>query len=607
MLAALGDVLLTALPSALAAAVILVACAVVGWGALPRRWRPGHGRLAVPLAISSGATILGLAVWLAGTAVSSRLAPWVVLVLAAAAAGRGRGLTRAAARWASELAALARASWPATLLLGVVVLVAATNLVLPLVDSDGLRYHVALPKLFLLEGRVRVVADDLAGSFPQSAEMLTMAALTVSSGEAAKFIHFGFFLLTLAVLATVVHRHRRLRPAAALSAVLFATSPVALIAATYAFIDHVALFHLAVACLLGSRRTPAPAAVGLALAGAATTKYTTAPGIAAVLVAMVLRAPRGRRGVTAAGLVLPAAVAFMPFAARNLVTTGDPFFPLGTRLLGRAIPGVTTAAYEWATQFHGAVPGLLGVTWFEAQGPTHPDEIAGAHLLAGFIAVALALRQRWAWSLIALVFAHAAVGLGYHPPTRYLLPMLWALAGLTAVILCDRWRRWGTAVGLLLLAPAAVLSSRLLVTGFRPFDLLGGELGRDVYLSQQVPAVEAAWVVNAGKAGGGVMAPDFPAPYYFDRPWVVEGVHFRPPLARWLAEADSADALLARFRERGLVTLVVPPRYGGGTRATLLPLADTPRGQALVLELRRRLLLIKTVNGFDVYRLPPAP
>ena len=42
---------------------------------------------------------------------------------------------------------------------------------------------------------------------------------------------------------------------------------------------------------------------------------------------------------------------------------------------------------------------------------------------------------------------------------------------------------------------------------------------------------------------------DFPAPYYFDRPWIAEGVMNEPPLQRWIAEAQSADDVLRRMRE----------------------------------------------------------
>jgi len=607
VVAALAEVLLTALPAALAAAALLVASTVVGWGVMPKRLRPGHARLALPLAISTGTTVVGMAVWLVGTALSSRLAPLVVLVLVAAAACRARGLPGAVRRWAGELARLARTALPATLLLAVMALLAATNVVLPLVDSDGLRYHAALPKLFLLEGHVFVYPYDVTGTFPHAAEMLIMSGLAVAPGEVAKFLHFAFFLLSLAVLATTVHRSRATRPVAVVAALLFAAAPVALIAATYAFVDHTALFHIAVALLLATRRCSRPVAIGLALAGAVVTKYTAVPAVVAVAVAVVLRMRKGRRLAAIVATLAPAAVAFFPFAVRNVLATGDPVYPLGHGLVGRDIPGVTSAAYDWATQFHGSVPGLLGVTWFASQGPTHPDEIAGGHLLFGLVAMLVALRQPWARVLLAPVIAYVALGLGYHPPTRYLLPMLWALAGLSGAALATWWRRWAPAVGLLLVAPAAVLSSRLLLAEFRPLDLLTGALDRDAYVADQVTSVRAARVVNAQPAGGRVMALDFPAPYYFDRPWIAEGMLVEPPLKRWLAEARSVEDVLSRFRDANVTLLVVRPGWGGGTRAVLLPLATGARQQQLVIELRQRLVHVATVEGIDVYAVPPRP
>ena len=96
------------------------------------------------------------------------------------------------------------------------------------------------------------------------------------------------------------------------------------------------------------------------------------------------------------------------------------------------------------------------------------------------------------------------------------------------------------------------------------------------------------------------MAVDFPAPYYFDRPWIAEGVLNVPPLQQWIAEARSADDVLRRMHDAGVRYLVVTPGYGGGTRAALLPLAHDARQTQIVLALRRRLVLITSVDRVDV-------
>src|SRR5205085_806861 len=84
-----------------------------------------------------------------------------------------------------------------------------------------------------------------------------------------------------------------------------------------------------------------------------------------------------------------------------------------------------------------------------------------------------------------------------------------------------------------------------------------GHLDREHYLAQVVPGYRAAQVVNALPPGGRVMALDFPAPYYFDRPWIVEGVLHEPPLQRWLREGDA----LAKLRQYDVRVLVLTPAY----------------------------------------------
>ncbi|MGV8040916.1 MAG: hypothetical protein AB2L07_12845, partial [Thermoanaerobaculaceae bacterium] len=64
---------------------------------------------------------------------------------------------------------------------------------------------------------------------------------------------------------------------------------------------------------------------------------------------------------------------------------------------------------------------------------------------------------------------------------------------------------------------------------FQPKTLLGGALGREAYLQRVVPGFSAAQAVNRLEPGGRVMALDFPTPYYFDRPWIVEGTFHAPP------------------------------------------------------------------------------
>ena len=79
-----------------------------------------------------------------------------------------------------------------------------------------------------------------------------------------------------------------------------------------------------------------------------------------------------------------------------------------------------------------------------------------------------------------------------------------------------------------------------------------------------------------------------------------------PPLQAWVARARDGDEVLRELERRDARTLVVTPGYGGGTPASLLPLASTRAELQRVLALRAALTRIGTAGGVDVYAVPAA-
>jgi hypothetical protein len=594
----------TAAVHAAAAAVLLLLLSLIGYAALPARLRPASARLALPLSLSAGTLLTGWLTFVSG----SLLGTWSLLpVFALLVLFSLRSLRPWAAdlgRVARLLAALVKASPFSALLLSVPVLLLAPALLLPLVDSDGLRYHVALPKLFLLTGQVFRYEWDVTGCFPQGAEMMYMLALRLSGGETAKFLHAGFFLSSLAVLALITHSGRASRSAALLAPFLFAVTPLAISPAPAAFTDHIALFHVGVATLLLVRRGPA-AAIGIALGAAFATKVTIAPAAFGIAVAALFGRPRKERLRAAIAVALPVALAFLPFAIRSVLATGDPVYPVGHGLLGIPIPGVSDASLTFATNYHANTPGPLGFAWDLDWAPVEPDDVVGWHHLFGLFALGLVIRRRELRAVLAPVLPTVALALVYQPYSRYMMPLFFGLAFFEAWALVLAARRWAAPAALALAIPALIVSvPRSLFLGLSPLDYLRGRLSREAFMSQWIPALGAARLVNAQPPGGTVMGLDFPAPFYFDRPWIVEGILLEPPLKQWLKEDPREAALLERMQGLDVRYLVVTPGYGGGTPASLLPLAGSREQAKAVLALRARLRLVGTVEGVDVYEVP---
>jgi hypothetical protein len=271
------------------------------------------------------------------------------------------------------------------------------------------------------------------------------------------------------------------------------------------------------------------------------------------------------------------ALAFAPFAIRNYRYTGDPIYPIGHVLLRKPIPGIAPGALAYATQFHSKVPGVVGIPWFP-QEQAQADEVVGLHHLLGLFALLIVLREKRLRPLAVLVFVYLLVAAIYRVPARYLLPMFFALSILEAVALTKLPRKLIAVAALVICIPALLFSAQLLMTFADPFVYLRGRLPRDQYLARVVPGYSAAQVVNALPPGGRVMALDFPAPYYFDRPWIVEGILHDPPLRQWLREGNA----FAKLREYDVRILVLTPAYR--------KLAPPPPFR-----------LVTSVDGVDVY------
>jgi hypothetical protein len=601
-MALLRIVLSASFPAGVAVA-LLVACVAVGFALLPKRLRPPQSAVTLLTSLSLGATFIGWISWVVGAVLGTHAILPIIILLCLAAAPRSRVLwttSRAAVR---HVLLLLRASPVTSLALGGILLLLVPQLLLPLVDSDGLRYHLALPKLFLLTGRVFTYPYDVTGAFPQTAEMLYFLALRLGSGEAAKFLHAAFFSGTLVALAVLLHQDRRTRTAAVLAPVLFAASPVALAPAAAAFTDHIALFHVAVALLLVARRAN-PLLLGCALGGALTTKLTTVPVAIVLWVAAGLRATRGQRRSTLWRAAVPALIALAPFAVRNVAEFGDPLHPIGRALVGLPIPGVSHEMVHFTSFYHRDVAPPLGIAWGPGLASAPADEFAGWHHLIGLFAVAVALPYPPARLALLPFLAYVPVGFLFRPPTRYLLPLLWSLAAVEALALVWLFRRRAALLGLLLALSSALLAGRVLTSTFSPFGFLLGRLDRQTYLERNVPGYATARFVNTLPRGGRVMALDFPAPYYFNRPWIVEGILNQPPLKTAIATARSVEQVLAWLRALDIRYLVVTPAYGGGQAVSLLPLAASPRALSVAAALRARLELLRSSDGIDVYHVP---
>ena len=590
------DVAAAILLHAATALLIVALCSLIGFAAMPPALRPRRVTTALPASLSIGTLLAGWSAWIAGTLIGTAAILPLFGILSAIALLRVRQWMWMCRRFFRVARMVCAANPLLTTALALVTAIILPLLLIPVVDSDGLHYHLAMPKLYLMAGRVFFYRYDVMAALPQTAEMLYLIGLRVAGAETAKFIHAFFFLATLPVVAMLASMDRRARRVAMLAPLLYAAAPVVLAPAGAAFDDHIAMFHVAVAALLLFRRAPMLLA-GCALGAAYVTKTTTAPVVAALV--LYALATRPRQWLS---LLAPMVIAFAPFAVNTTAHLGDPIFPYGHLLLRQPVEGAPDAI-TYNAHYHLLIPGPLAIPWFPEPQHAPTDEVAGMHHILGFFAVVLAIRNRRIRPWLLLVAPWVVAGLFYHPSTRYFMSLFVGLALFETAAVAYLPRRWAAVAGIIAVVPAAAIAADY-VRGFHASDYLLGRISREAYLAAHVPGFRAAQVVNTLPLRGTVMALDFPCPFYLDRPWIAEGVLNWPPLSAWLGEARTADDILARLRALDVHVLVVTPGYGGGTRASLFPLARNVREARIIAALRTRLRLVRTVDNTDIVVVP---
>lgn len=223
----------------------------------------------------------------------------------------------------------------------------------PSMQSDELRYHLAAPQEWLKAGRLAYLPYNAFSNFPSVIEMLFLFGLGLAGDLLAKGFHFLFLPLTTAAIALLArgwhevgcadeahiakdYTRWRIRPSVMASAV-WATSPIVLPLAGWAFIDlGVLFFTLGIICFLmrwgsgGLKKDWVVAAIfGGLLVGSKYTGIITVMFGALLMVVFAVRREGLFKSIQRAlvfGMI--AATIASPWWIKNVIYTGNPVYPL---------------------------------------------------------------------------------------------------------------------------------------------------------------------------------------------------------------------------------------------------------------------------------------
>ena len=231
-----------------------------------------------------------------------------------------------------------------------ITIAAVTNLLAtsgPAILYDALIYHLALPKLYLLHGRIISTPENLYSGIPFNMEMLYGLTLAISTEKLAALLHCVFGMATALAIWAFMRRHVS-NAAGILAALMFYLCPIVLFGSWQAGIDLGAAFYIVMAFItlsLGldseeaSEATGWSVVTGIFVGLALGVKYTLFPlGATVVLVHLYSNIREGRPAGKTVWLVVPAFAILAPWLSKNVAFYGNPVYPFLHKLFGSHAP-----------------------------------------------------------------------------------------------------------------------------------------------------------------------------------------------------------------------------------------------------------------------------
>jgi hypothetical protein len=441
-------------------------------------------------------------------------------------------------------------------------LVAATA---PPTSADALKYHLALPKLWLQQGAVGDAFWQWEMFNPAGIEMLFAQGLAVGGGSTAASLHAVFAVLCAAAVWGLARELDAGRPlAGAVAAFVFVAQGIVTWEATSAFIELGLTFYVVLAVWYGVRwarsETLAHASLlGLFAGAAAGTKYLGLVAAAIVLGlwgAVAIARRRFAQVAIAAGVALLAGGGWY---LKNLVVADNPVYPFafGGKWVTPSFEHIARSSVGDYGVGGGIVRlPLLPVDLLVHGGAFDRGQYVGTAI---FVLAAIALVTRRTSAVLVLLGGAAIFGVAWWelaPQARFLLPglaVLAAVGGAGSTSWLESGLRTRIPVGaLLVVAGVAWLVASVALTRQLIPVTVGAE-GRTHFL-QRLTGTYDAFRSARGRSGDATIGlVDYPYPFNVPGRSVSLG---QPEFDPTLSRAD----YLTRLRALGVETVLA-----GGT------------------------------------------
>lgn len=210
------------------------------------------------------------------------------------------------------------------------IFIGIVKLISPEIRED--QYHTDLPVQYLKSHTIMLPSREaiMVSASPQLGEMSYLIAIFLGSKEAARYIHFIFYILVLLLLYSL-SKNKKYR-FAIIAPLIFATAPEVMreTSSQYTDFQWIFLFLLAVFILIKNRLTTTSIFIaGIIIGAMISTKLWTIAFLISLILYLIIKNNKSRIAQIKSILLFMTASIIIPFVwfLRSYILTGNPVYP----------------------------------------------------------------------------------------------------------------------------------------------------------------------------------------------------------------------------------------------------------------------------------------
>jgi hypothetical protein len=502
---------------------------------------------------------------------------------------------------------------------------------------DALVYHLAIPKLYILNHSIEYIPYSFFSNFPFFMEMLYTLGLLVQGPIVVNGLNYGIHLLMLTGLYTFTRTYFNHR-IALVSVLIFYTVPWVGMESFLPYIDvGLALYALlslyALVNWISRKQTGWLLVCGVCSGVGVSIKYlgthnALLMGLSVIGWHIWRKTHRSEKPANAHSplhdmliFAMPACVCGAPWYIKNMIFTGNPIYPFvfgGGEWSADMLQRYMTAYHVNFGSFFQSLSAFLKLPWELAFSlnltpsniPIGPVFLIFLPLLVFVKHVSPFIKYLLAASMVLVVF-----WFNTSPQSRFLIPTLPLLSVATAYTLehlsveaRTAWlKRVGYALLLIVLLSNVGWEMIYVHSIFDPFGVIMGVESKHDYLSRKRPDIYpiTRYANETLPPDAKIMFIGDTRGYYADRPFIANTAHDKTPIVELAQTANTVDEMAERLRELGVTHIIFNRREGARLYKDYLYLHwKAPEDEQLFWEFyRTRLKQLNSINDSELLEI----